>query len=61
MMTTDPVDRERVFIISFFLSDDSMSALERPQRNSGRAVWTVAAAEMRFGLEMQIYASPGKH
>ncbi|KAK5607935.1 EF-hand domain-containing member C2, partial [Crenichthys baileyi] len=35
MMTSDPVDKERVFIISFYLSDDSMSMFERPQRNSG--------------------------
>ncbi|XP_072253820.1 EF-hand domain-containing family member C2 [Leuresthes tenuis] len=35
MMTTDPVDRGRVFIISFYLSDDSMSVFEQPQRNSG--------------------------
>ncbi|KAI3356550.1 hypothetical protein L3Q82_017230, partial [Scortum barcoo] len=35
MVTTDPVDRDRVFIISFFLSDDSISVFERPQRNSG--------------------------
>ncbi|KAM9709843.1 EF-hand domain-containing family member C2 [Menidia menidia] len=35
MITTDPVDRTRVFIISFYLSDDSMSVFEQPQRNSG--------------------------
>ncbi|KAG7241352.1 hypothetical protein INR49_025718 [Caranx melampygus] len=35
MVTTDPVDRGRVFIISFFLSDDSISVFERPQKNSG--------------------------
>ncbi|KAM6934882.1 EF-hand domain-containing family member C2 [Xenentodon cancila] len=35
MMTTDPIDAERVFVISFYLCDDSMSVFERPQRNSG--------------------------
>ncbi|XP_067373326.1 EF-hand domain-containing family member C2 isoform X2 [Channa argus] len=35
MVTTDPVDRERVFIISFYLSDDSISVYEHPERNSG--------------------------
>ncbi|GLD56572.1 EF-hand domain-containing family member C2 isoform X1 [Lates japonicus] len=35
MVTTDPVDRERAFIISFYLCDDSISVFEQPQRNSG--------------------------
>ncbi|KAE8299783.1 EF-hand domain-containing family member C2 [Larimichthys crocea] len=35
MVTTDAVDRDRVFIISFYLCDDSISVFERPQRNSG--------------------------
>ncbi|KAK5920386.1 hypothetical protein CgunFtcFv8_024203 [Champsocephalus gunnari] len=35
MVTSDPVDRERVFVISFYLSDDSISVFERAQRNSG--------------------------
>ncbi|XP_041856758.1 EF-hand domain-containing family member C2 [Melanotaenia boesemani] len=35
MMTTDLVDRDRVFIISFYLCDDSMSVFEQPQKNSG--------------------------
>ncbi|XP_040004665.1 EF-hand domain-containing family member C2 [Xiphias gladius] len=35
MVTTDPVDRDRVFIISFYLCDDSISVFEHPQRNSG--------------------------
>ncbi|KAK2840356.1 hypothetical protein Q5P01_014096 [Channa striata] len=35
MVTTDPVDKERVFIVSFYLSDDSISVFERPERNSG--------------------------
>uniref|UniRef100_A0A665UA69 DM10 domain-containing protein n=1 Tax=Echeneis naucrates TaxID=173247 RepID=A0A665UA69_ECHNA len=35
MVTANPVDRARVFIISFYLSDDSISVFERPQRNSG--------------------------
>ncbi|XP_037644734.1 EF-hand domain-containing family member C2 [Sebastes umbrosus] len=35
MVTTDPVNRDRVFIISFYLSDDSIGVFERPERNSG--------------------------
>ncbi|XP_041806902.1 EF-hand domain-containing family member C2 [Chelmon rostratus] len=35
MVTTDQVDRDRIFIISFYLCDDSISVFERPQRNSG--------------------------
>uniref|UniRef100_A0A3Q0T880 EF-hand domain-containing family member C2 n=1 Tax=Amphilophus citrinellus TaxID=61819 RepID=A0A3Q0T880_AMPCI len=35
MITADPTDRERVFIISFYLCDDTISVFERPQRNSG--------------------------
>ncbi|XP_014194781.1 EF-hand domain-containing family member C2 isoform X2 [Haplochromis burtoni] len=35
MITADPVDRERVFIISFYLSNDTISVFERPQKNSG--------------------------
>ncbi|KAK5860609.1 hypothetical protein PBY51_022072 [Eleginops maclovinus] len=35
MVTSDPVDRERVFVISFYLSDDSICVFERPQKNSG--------------------------
>ncbi|XP_040913344.1 EF-hand domain-containing family member C2 [Toxotes jaculatrix] len=35
MVTTDPVDGERAFNISFYLCDDSISVFERPQRNSG--------------------------
>ncbi|XP_071340370.1 EF-hand domain-containing family member C2 isoform X1 [Trachinotus anak] len=35
MVTTDPVDRERVFIISFYLCNDSISVFEHPQKNSG--------------------------
>ncbi|XP_070694381.1 EF-hand domain-containing family member C2 [Pempheris klunzingeri] len=35
MVTSDPVDRDRSFIISFYLCDDSISVFEHPQRNSG--------------------------
>ncbi|KAM9347414.1 EF-hand domain-containing family member C2 [Symphorus nematophorus] len=35
MVTTDPVDRDRVFIISFYLCNDSISVFEHPQKNSG--------------------------
>ncbi|XP_041663505.1 EF-hand domain-containing family member C2 [Cheilinus undulatus] len=35
LVTSDPIDTERTFIISFYLSDDSISVFERPQKNSG--------------------------
>ncbi|XP_019732440.1 EF-hand domain-containing family member C2 [Hippocampus comes] len=35
MVTTSQVDSEREFIISFYLSDDSISVFERSQKNSG--------------------------
>ncbi|KAM6979323.1 EF-hand domain-containing family member C2 [Tautogolabrus adspersus] len=35
MLTKDPLDRDRMFIISFYLSDDSISVFERPQGDSG--------------------------
>ncbi|XP_067460234.1 EF-hand domain-containing family member C2 [Thunnus thynnus] len=35
MVTNDEVDRDRVFIISLYLCDDSISVFERSQRNSG--------------------------
>ncbi|XP_014861564.1 PREDICTED: EF-hand domain-containing family member C2 [Poecilia mexicana] len=35
MMTTDPVHRGRVFLITYFLSDDSLSVFELEQKNSG--------------------------
>uniref|UniRef100_A0A8C2Z3N1 EF-hand domain-containing family member C2 n=1 Tax=Cyclopterus lumpus TaxID=8103 RepID=A0A8C2Z3N1_CYCLU len=35
MVTTDPVDRDRVFIIYFYLCDDSICVFEQPQKNSG--------------------------
>ncbi|XP_028991577.1 EF-hand domain-containing family member C2 [Betta splendens] len=35
LLSTNQVDSERLFIISFYLSDDSISVYERPQRNSG--------------------------
>lgn len=36
MVTTDPVDRDRVFIIYFYLCDDSICVFEQPQKNSGK-------------------------
>ena len=36
MATDDPVNRDRVFIISFYLGDDTISVFEPPQRNSGQ-------------------------
>lgn len=54
MITADPTDRERLFIISFYLSDDTISVFERPQRNSGKNVWTSAAPELLRGLEIEI-------
>uniref|UniRef100_A0A8C2GV47 EF-hand domain-containing family member C2 n=1 Tax=Cyprinus carpio TaxID=7962 RepID=A0A8C2GV47_CYPCA len=35
MLTDSPVDKERVFIIYFYLSDDTIAVFEPPQRNSG--------------------------
>ncbi|KAJ0070118.1 hypothetical protein NL108_002431, partial [Boleophthalmus pectinirostris] len=35
MVTDNPVDKDREFIISFYLSDDTISVFERTQRNSG--------------------------
>ncbi|XP_054642272.1 EF-hand domain-containing family member C2 isoform X1 [Dunckerocampus dactyliophorus] len=35
MVTTSQVDSDREFIISFYLSDDSISVFERSQKNSG--------------------------
>ncbi|CAH2220366.1 EF-hand domain-containing family member C2 [Pelobates cultripes] len=35
LATDNPIDKERKFIISYFLCDDSVSVFEPPQRNSG--------------------------
>ncbi|XP_069492602.1 EF-hand domain-containing family member C2 [Ambystoma mexicanum] len=35
LVTDNPIDKERTFIISFFLSDDTILVYEPPQRNSG--------------------------
>ncbi|CAL9690452.1 unnamed protein product [Knipowitschia caucasica] len=35
MMTDDPVDKDRLFIISLYLSDDTISVFERAKPNSG--------------------------
>ncbi|NP_001296746.1 EF-hand domain-containing family member C2 [Danio rerio] len=35
MLTDSPVDKERVFIICFYLTDDTIAVFEPPQRNSG--------------------------
>ncbi|KAM3861872.1 EF-hand domain-containing family member C2 [Diretmus argenteus] len=35
MLSADPIDRDRLFVISFYLSDDTISMFEPPQRNSG--------------------------
>ncbi|XP_055071584.2 EF-hand domain-containing family member C2 [Misgurnus anguillicaudatus] len=37
MLTDSPVDKERIFIISYYLSDDTIAVFEPPQRNSGVA------------------------
>lgn len=36
LVTDIPVDKDRKFIISFFLSDDSISIFEHAERNSGK-------------------------
>lgn len=38
MLTDSPIDKERVFIICVYLSDDTIAVFEPPQRNSGTAV-----------------------
>uniref|UniRef100_A0A3B4AFH8 DM10 domain-containing protein n=1 Tax=Periophthalmus magnuspinnatus TaxID=409849 RepID=A0A3B4AFH8_9GOBI len=35
MVTENPVDKDRVFIISFYLRDDTISVFEKIQKNSG--------------------------
>ncbi len=35
MDTTRPIDMDRRFIVSYFLSDDTILVFEPPQRNSG--------------------------
>ncbi|XP_029495193.1 EF-hand domain-containing family member C2 [Oncorhynchus nerka] len=35
MVTENPIDRDRLFIISFYLSDDTICVYEPPQRNTG--------------------------
>lgn len=35
LQTSDPIDKERRFIISYFLADDSLLVFEPPQKNSG--------------------------
>ncbi|XP_077198973.1 EF-hand domain-containing family member C2 [Paroedura picta] len=34
-ITTDPIAKDRKFIVSYFLSDDTISVFEPPQRNTG--------------------------
>ncbi|XP_076806481.1 EF-hand domain-containing family member C2-like [Clavelina lepadiformis] len=35
MATDNPIDKDRKFIVSYFLSDDTIAVFEPPQRNSG--------------------------
>lgn len=58
MITKDPVHRERVFLICYYLSDDSMSVYEQEQKNSGKGVQL--PLQMLLGLEVQIFTSPAK-
>lgn len=43
MNTTKPIDQERRFIISYYLSDDTISVFEPPVRNSGiyNSIWYI--------------------
>lgn len=34
-ITTDPIDKDRKFIVSYYLSDDTIQVFEPPQRNTG--------------------------
>jgi len=38
MDTNKPIDMDRRFIISYFLSDDTLLVFEPPVRNSGRLI-----------------------
>lgn len=38
MVTEDLIDKDRVFIISFYLCDDSISVFERAERNTGKTL-----------------------
>lgn len=40
MVTADPLNAEREFIISFYLADDSITVTERPQKKSGKSSHT---------------------
>ena len=37
--TDIPIDKDRRFIISYFLSDDSIAVFEPPVRNSGKEIY----------------------
>jgi len=39
MATDNPIDRDRKFIVSYFLSDDTIAVFEPPLRNSGTNVF----------------------
>jgi len=36
LITDSPVDKDRKFIISYFLSDDTISVFEHKQQNTGK-------------------------
>lgn len=50
MNTTKPIDQERRFIISYYLSDDTISVFEPPVRNSG--IYTILS-DILFSLPKQ--------
>lgn len=36
LVTDSPIDKDRKFIISYFLSDDTISVFEQVQQNTGK-------------------------
>ena len=40
IQTRDPIQADRRFIISYYLSDDSIYVFEPPVKNSGKFNWT---------------------
>lgn len=55
--TTVAYDLERKFLISFFLSDDTLQVYEIPSKNSGKILYKLGMVEGRF-LERKKYKNP---
>lgn len=60
MATDNPIDKERKFIIAYFLSDDTVSVFEPPQRNSGRcSLFCVISCTMKQVIRLLCYVGHG--